>query len=110
MKNAANPASLRLAPLQLSRLRVRSVQLTRRPIQTTGWPMRLKSQSGYPTIASISRASSVVTMVIDDHSLTASAPLMHGGDLDAARRMFPGAPEPFIDLSTGINPFPYPLP
>ena len=37
-------------------------------------------------------------------------PLLHGGDLDAARRQFPGAPEPFIDLSTGINPHPYPLP
>lgn len=34
----------------------------------------------------------------------------HGGDLDAARRMFPEAPEPFLDLSTGINPSPYPLP
>jgi len=40
----------------------------------------------------------------------ADAPLPHGGDLDAARRLFPGAPEPFIDLSTGINPSPYPLP
>jgi cobalamin biosynthetic protein CobC len=37
-------------------------------------------------------------------------PLLHGGDLDAARRLFPGAPEPFIDLSTGINPNPYPVP
>ena len=37
-------------------------------------------------------------------------PLWHGGDLDAARRRFPGAVEPFIDLSTGINPHPYPLP
>ncbi len=37
-------------------------------------------------------------------------PLAHGGDLAAARRMFPGAPEPFIDLSTGINPYPWPLP
>jgi cobalamin biosynthesis protein CobC len=37
-------------------------------------------------------------------------PLLHGGDLDAARHLFPGAPEPFIDLSTGINPHPYPLP
>ena len=37
-------------------------------------------------------------------------PLQHGGDLAAARRLFPGAPEPFIDLSTGINPNPYPLP
>jgi cobalamin biosynthetic protein CobC len=37
-------------------------------------------------------------------------PLSHGGDLSAARRLFPDAPEPFIDLSTGINPNPYPLP
>jgi len=37
-------------------------------------------------------------------------PLLHGGDLDAARRRFPGAPEPFIDLSTGINPNSYPMP
>ena len=37
-------------------------------------------------------------------------PLPHGGDLAAARRLFPGAREPFIDLSTGINPNPYPLP
>ena len=35
---------------------------------------------------------------------------MHGGDLSAARRLFPDAPEPFIDLSTGINPIPYQLP
>jgi cobalamin biosynthetic protein CobC len=34
----------------------------------------------------------------------------HGGDLAAARRLFPDAPQPFIDLSTGINPHPYPLP
>lgn len=41
------------------------------------------------------------------------APLFHGGDLAAARKLFPGAPEPFLDLSTGINPNPYliaPLP
>jgi cobalamin biosynthesis protein CobC len=37
-------------------------------------------------------------------------PLLHGGELGAARRLFPGAPEPFVDLSTGINPIPYPLP
>jgi cobalamin biosynthetic protein CobC len=37
-------------------------------------------------------------------------PILHGGDICAARRLFPGAPEPFIDLSTGINPNPYPLP
>jgi cobalamin biosynthetic protein CobC len=36
------------------------------------------------------------------------APLPHGGNLAAARKLFPGAPEPFLDLSTGINPNPYP--
>lgn len=36
--------------------------------------------------------------------------VLHGGDLDAARRQYPEAPEPWIDLSTGINPEPYPLP
>lgn len=36
-------------------------------------------------------------------------PVLHGGRLDAARRLFPAAPSPFIDLSTGINPHPYPL-
>ncbi|MGZ8323387.1 MAG: threonine-phosphate decarboxylase [Rhodoplanes sp.] len=40
----------------------------------------------------------------------AAGPLEHGGDLAAARRMFPHAPEPFIDLSTGINPYPYKVP
>jgi cobalamin biosynthetic protein CobC len=34
----------------------------------------------------------------------------HGGNLGAARLLFPGAPTPWIDLSTGINPCPYPLP
>ena len=38
------------------------------------------------------------------------APLNHGGDLRAARKLFPNAPEPFIDLSAGINPHPYPVP
>ena len=36
--------------------------------------------------------------------------LPHGGRLDEARRRFPHAPSPFLDLSTGINPNPYPLP
>jgi cobalamin biosynthetic protein CobC len=33
----------------------------------------------------------------------------HGGNINAARRLFPHAPEPWIDLSTGINPVPYPV-
>ncbi len=36
--------------------------------------------------------------------------IWHGGDLAQARALFPDAPEPWIDLSTGINPHPYPLP
>jgi cobalamin biosynthesis protein CobC len=37
-------------------------------------------------------------------------PISHGGDLDAARERYPDAPEPWIDLSTGINPVPFPIP
>ena len=40
----------------------------------------------------------------------ADQPLVHGGDLSIARRLFPDAPEPFVDLSTGINPHPYKVP
>lgn len=36
--------------------------------------------------------------------------LRHGGRLAAARAAFPDAPEPWLDLSTGINPRPYPAP
>ncbi|MDZ5650557.1 threonine-phosphate decarboxylase CobD [Nitrospirillum sp. BR 11828] len=36
--------------------------------------------------------------------------IRHGGDLTQAARLFPEAPAPWIDLSTGINPWPYPLP
>ena len=39
-----------------------------------------------------------------------SKKIVHGGDLDAARAAFPGAPEPWVELSTGINPWSYPLP
>ena len=35
--------------------------------------------------------------------------MAHGGDLGTIRRRFPEAPEPWIDLSTGINPVPYPV-
>lgn len=49
-----------------------------------------------------------------DHLFRGSAPsldgLPHGGDLAEIRRRNPEAPEPWIDLSTGINPVPYPVP
>jgi len=34
----------------------------------------------------------------------------HGGRLSVARKAYPNAPEPWIDLSTGINPHPFPAP
>lgn len=33
----------------------------------------------------------------------------HGGNLSFIAQNFPDAPKPLIDLSTGINPYPYPL-
>jgi cobalamin biosynthetic protein CobC len=45
------------------------------------------------------------------HSAIGAPPLVaHGGRLDAARRLYPNAPQPWIDLSTGVNPRAYPLP
>ena len=41
---------------------------------------------------------------------TPAAFLGHGGRLGAARTAWPDAPTPWLDLSTGINPCPYPLP
>jgi cobalamin biosynthetic protein CobC len=34
---------------------------------------------------------------------------IHGGKLAAARRAYPDAPGPWLDLSTGINPHPWPI-
>lgn len=34
----------------------------------------------------------------------------HGGRLCVARSLFPDVPQPWIDLSTGINPYSYPAP
>src|SRR5450432_101860 len=59
---------------------------------------------GSPTIESHIDAAPMDAAPMD------AAPIEHGGDLAAARLLFPGAPEPFIDLSTGINPYPYPIP
>lgn len=39
-----------------------------------------------------------------------SGALFHGGDLAGARVRWPDAPQPWVDLSTGINPVPWPIP
>jgi cobalamin biosynthetic protein CobC len=36
-------------------------------------------------------------------------PIRHGGDPAALARAFPDAPRPWLDLSTGINPLPWPV-
>src|ERR1700678_1830231 len=46
-----------------------------------------------------------IERVADERTLT-----YHGGALEVARRLAPEATEPWIDLSTGINPHAYPLP
>src|SRR3954447_12306624 len=33
----------------------------------------------------------------------------HGGNINLASSRFPHAPRPWVDLSTGINPLPYPV-
>ncbi len=38
-----------------------------------------------------------------------SPEIYHGGDLAAARLRFPDAPSPWLDLSTGVNAWPYPI-
>jgi cobalamin biosynthetic protein CobC len=35
---------------------------------------------------------------------------VHGGRIDDAAQLYPSAPQPWIDLSTGINPVAYPVP
>lgn len=39
----------------------------------------------------------------------ASEDTVHGGRPDLLKALFPGAPDPFVDLSTGINPHAYPI-
>ena len=40
----------------------------------------------------------------------AAALRVHGGRIDAAAQLYPLAPQPWIDLSTGINPVAWPVP
>ena len=44
------------------------------------------------------------------HDKTDGAVTDHGGSLERARGLFPDAPQPWLDLSTGINPHSYPHP
>jgi cobalamin biosynthetic protein CobC len=48
--------------------------------------------------------------VLGDTPIAAGRFAHHGGRLDVARSLFPDVPQPWVDLSTGINPRPYPAP
>jgi cobalamin biosynthetic protein CobC len=46
---------------------------------------------------------------VPNTGVPAGKSIAHGGDLGDLRRRHPAAPQPWIDLSTGINPLPYPI-
>jgi cobalamin biosynthetic protein CobC len=46
----------------------------------------------------------------DEMGEGAAALRIHGGRIDAAALLYPSAPQPWIDLSTGINPVSWPVP
>src|ERR1700730_16919388 len=46
----------------------------------------------------------------DETGETAAELRIHGGRIDTAARLYPSAPHPWIDLSTGINPIAWPVP
>src|SRR5258708_9542291 len=63
-------------------------------------------------IASVATAMRARSANMADVPITGPAapkPVAHGGDLSTVRRRFPTAPQPWIDLSTGINPVAYPV-
>lgn len=49
-------------------------------------------------------------MMEQSDSMDAAYAQPHGGDLSVMSALFPDAPRPWVDLSTGINPWPFPLP
>jgi len=59
---------------------------------------------GSPAAAAVPRSDGRLRAVDE------STVIRHGGDIDEAEATFPGGSRPWIDLSTGINPVPYPLP
>jgi len=46
----------------------------------------------------------------DEIGQTAADLRIHGGRIDVAALLYPAAPRPWIDLSTGINPVAWPVP
>src|SRR6185295_12967218 len=94
-----------------SEFHVRSAHAMSRPIHVTGWPITRNRTSGYPTAASNAAAMRArpANMALPNMEAPVLKPPLHGGDLGEIMRRFPDAPTPWLDLSTGINPVPYPV-
>ena len=58
----------------------------------------------------VSSGAAIMAQSAASRHLGDLAALRHGGDLAAAAAAYPDAPKPWIDLSTGVNPWPYPVP
>lgn len=50
-----------------------------------------------------------MTYILDFYNKVEKITMIHGGQLQEAKRQFPHAVMPWIDLSTGINPYAYPF-
>ncbi|MGQ0456693.1 MAG: threonine-phosphate decarboxylase CobD [Hyphomicrobium sp.] len=55
------------------------------------------------------KVASIVMPPFDPDAMPAEF-IEHGGRISAARAFYRGAPEPWLDLSTGISPWSYPIP
>src|SRR5690606_17520270 len=104
------PASRRNCSLRSGRLRSRSIYAITRPIQLTGCPIARNSDSGYPMPHSKRSAMNVSRMNMREPAGGSVADVIdHGGSLTRAKELFPNASQPWLDLSTGISPHPYPF-
>src|SRR5258708_10208324 len=61
------------------------------------------------SVATAMRARSAYMSALPITETNSIKPVVHGGDMRESQRRFPDAPQPWIDLSTGINPVPYPV-
>jgi len=73
--------------------------------------MALKIGFGYPQEASIHNAMSTNSTIIHTSAASPDSPALslyaHGGNLADIAAQYPDAPTPWLDLSTGVNPYAY---
>ena len=109
--SATTPQRRRVRSLAVARLSVWSRQDIRRPIQVTGWPIAAEEAI---RITELRLEGERQEGDQDGHERFRQGRDCGGGSITAAvsagrGRCFRMRPEPWIDLSTGINPHSYPL-